>query len=108
MTSEASDLLIMAIKLAAVQMRFGLIVMEFTALSLGQIADRSEVETESAPQSLSDAEIDAAARVIKDKLLGGRDGGFRNMLHLNFPDREILEMAEAALSAARSAKCLQA
>jgi len=30
------------------------------------------------------------------------------MLHLNFPDREILEMAEAALSAARSAKCLQA
>jgi len=39
----------MAIKLAAVQMRFGLIVMEFTALSLGQIADRSEVETESAP-----------------------------------------------------------
>jgi hypothetical protein len=39
MTSEVSDLLAMAIKLAAVQMRFGLIVIEVTALSLGQIAD---------------------------------------------------------------------
>jgi hypothetical protein len=101
MTPEVSDLLVMAIRLAAVQMRFGLIVMEVTALSLGQIADRSEIETESVPRSLSDAEIDAAARVIKDKLLGGRDGGFRSMLHLTFPDHEILEMAEAALSAAR-------
>jgi hypothetical protein len=108
MTPEVSDLLVMAIKLAAVQMRFGLIVMEVTALSLGQIADRSEIETESVPQSLSDAEIDPAARVIKDKLLGGRDGGFRSMLHLTYPDREILEMAEAALSTARSAKSLRA
>jgi hypothetical protein len=104
MTSAASDLFVAAIKLAAVQVRFGLIAAEVAALSFGQMTDRSEVEAEKPGQPFSDAEIDAAARVIKDKLLGRRDGGFRNLLRLNFPDDEILAMAEAALSAARAAK----
>lgn len=104
MMSAVSDLLLAAIKLAAVQVRFGLIAAEVAAMSFGQMADRSGVETEKPPQPFSDDQIDAAARVIKDKLLGGRDGGFRGMLHLTFPDDEILAMAEAALSAARAVK----
>jgi hypothetical protein len=104
MSSAVSDLLVVAIKLAAVQMRFGLIAAEVAALSFGQMTDRSEVGAEKRPQPFNDAEIDAAARVINDKLLGRRDGGFQNLLRLNFPDDEILAMAEAALSAARAAK----
>jgi hypothetical protein len=86
------------------QVRFGLIAAEVAALSFRQMTDRSEVEAEKPGQPFSDAEIDVAAQVIKDKLLGRRDGGLRNVLRLNFPDDEILAMAEAALPAARAAK----
>jgi hypothetical protein len=36
-------------------------------------------------------------------LLGGKEGGFQNLLRINFPDNEIRAMAEAALKAARQA-----
>jgi hypothetical protein len=104
MMSGMSDLLVAIIKLAAVQVRFGLDSMEVASLSIGQMVDRSDVETDKPAQPSIHAEIDAAARAIKAKLLGGRAGGFRNMLQLNFPDDEIRAIAEAALSAARRVK----
>jgi hypothetical protein len=99
-----SELLVAIIKLAAVQVRFGLVAMEVASLSIGQMVDRSDVATDKPAQPSIDAAIDAAARAIKAKLLRGRDGGFRNILQLNFPDDEIRAMAEAALTAARLVK----
>jgi hypothetical protein len=104
MTAAMSDLLVAIIKLAAVQVRFGLVAMEVAALSIGRTVDRSDIEIDKPAQPSIDAEIDAAARAIKAKLIGRRDGGFRNMLQLNFPDDEIRVMAEAALTAARRVK----
>jgi hypothetical protein len=104
MTSPASELFIAIVKLATEQLRFGLVAAEIAASGARQMAGASVSEVVDAavrPPSSFDAEIDAAAGAIKAKLLGGRDGGFRNMLHLNFPDDEIRAMAEAALTAAR-------
>jgi hypothetical protein len=76
----------------------------FSASGARQMAGASVTGVDDAavrPPSSFDADIDAAAGAIKAKLLCGRDGGFRNMLQLNFPDDEIRAMAEAALTAAR-------
>jgi hypothetical protein len=107
MTSPASELFFAIVKLAAEQLRFGLVTAEIAASGDRRMASASATEVAHAavqtPPSF-DVEVEAAARVIKDKLLDRRDGGFRNLLRLNFPDDEIREMAEAALSAARAAK----
>jgi hypothetical protein len=95
------------VKLAAEQLRFGLVAAEIAASQAGEMAGASATEVAHAavqtPPSF-DAEVEGAARAIKVKMLGGRDGGFRNMLQLNFPDGAIRAMAEAALSAARAAE----
>jgi hypothetical protein len=104
MTTVASELFVAIIKLAELQARYGLVTAEVTALRVGQILKESNAEaSEPFPVSL-EAEIDAAARAIKAKLLGGRDIGFQNTLRINFPDDEIRAMAEAALMAARHAE----
>ena len=97
MTTVASELFVAIIKLAELQARYGLVTAEVAALRVGQILKEA---SEPFPPSL-EAEIDAAARAIKAKLLGGRDIGFQNLLQINFPDDEIRAMAEAAFMAAR-------
>jgi hypothetical protein len=109
MTSAVSELLLAIIKLAALQVRFGLLVVEVDALSFERIPrprpakeprNCGLVRSSSEPaHRSSDAEVDAAARAIKAQMLGGKDGGFQNMLRINFPDDEIRAMAEAALTA---------
>jgi hypothetical protein len=104
MTSPASELFIAIVKLATEQLRFGLVAAEIASSGARQMAGASATEVADAavqPKSSFEAEIDAAARAIKVKLLAGRDLGFRNILQLNFPDDEIRAMAEAALTAAR-------
>ena len=97
MTTVASELFVAIIKLAELQARYGLVTAEVAALRVGQILKEA---SEPFPPSF-EAEIDAAARAIKAKLLGGRDIGFQNLLQINFPDDEIRAMVEAALMAAR-------
>jgi hypothetical protein len=103
MTSALSELLVAIIKLAALQVRFGLLAAEVAALGFEQITKPHPAEeSEVAPRSF-DAEVEAAARAIKARLLGGKEGGFQNLLRINVPDNEIRAMAEAALKAARQA-----
>jgi hypothetical protein len=104
MTSAVSELLVAVIKLAALQARFDLLAIEVAALSVGQMLKPSHAENSEPAHRSFDAEVDAAARAIKIKLLGGREAGFRNMLQINFPDDEIHAMAQAALMAARRAE----
>jgi hypothetical protein len=84
MTTVASELSVAIIKLAELQARFGLVTAEVAALRVGQILKESNAEA-SEPFPLSFAEVDAAARVIEAKLLGGRDIGFQNMLRDQLP-----------------------
>jgi hypothetical protein len=100
MTSAVSGLLVAMIKFAALQAQFGLRALEIGALGFEQMLNNQQ---SAVPRSF-DAEVDAAARAIKARLLGGKDGGFQNMLRINFPDDEIRAMAEAALAAARLAE----
>jgi len=51
-------------------------------------------------QSISEEQIEAAARVIELKLIGGYELGFQCLLRTNFPADVIREMAKAALEAA--------
>jgi hypothetical protein len=104
MTTETSELFVALTKLATLQARFGLVATEVAALSIGQMLKPSTVGAGEPFPLSSDAEVDAAARAIKAKLLGGRDIGFQNMLRINFPDDEIRAMAEGALMAARRAE----
>jgi hypothetical protein len=86
MTSAVSELLLAIIKLAALQVRFGLLVVEVDALSFERIPrpppakeprNCGLVRSSSEPaHRSSDAEVDAAARAIKAQMLGGKDGGF--------------------------------
>jgi hypothetical protein len=54
--------------------------------------------------AIGDAEIEAAAVAIKAKLIQGHDVGFQDMLRTNLPDDIVLEVARAALEAAREAR----
>jgi hypothetical protein len=101
MTSAVSELLLAIIKLAALQVRFGLLAVEVAALSFGQMSKPLPAKDGELARRSFDAEVEAAARAIKAQLLGGKEGGFQNMLRINFPDDEIRAMAEAALLAAR-------
>jgi hypothetical protein len=77
---------------------------EIGALGFEQMLKPPPAEQSAVSPRSFDAEVDAAARAIKARLLGGKDGGFQNMLRVNFPDDGIRAMAEAALAAARLAK----
>lgn len=99
-----SELLTSLLKLSAVPARFGLIAAD-AAVSLGKsIVASAEPSSDVPAARFTEAEIDAAARVIQVSLLTGRDLTFQNMLQINFPDATIRAMAEAALMAARDAR----
>jgi hypothetical protein len=100
MTSFMSELLVAIDELAALQVRFGLLAVGVAAMSVERMLAPPHPES-GEPARPFDAQVDAAARVIKAKLLGCRDGGFQNMLRINLPDDEIRAMADAALTAAR-------
>jgi hypothetical protein len=104
MTSVGSELLVAIIKLAALQVRFDLLAVEVAALNVEQIPKPLPAKESQVAHRSFDAEVEAAARVFKARLLGGKEGGFQNMLRINFPDDEIRAMAEAALTAARQAE----
>jgi hypothetical protein len=101
MTSAVSELLVAIIKLAALQVRFGLLAVEVAALNFEQIPEPLPAKESEVGYRSFDAEVEAAATVIKARLMGGKEGGFQNILRINFPDDEIRAMAEAALTAAR-------
>src|SRR5665213_2791744 len=98
MTSAVSELLVAIIKLAALQVRRGLLAVEVAALSFEQIPKPLPAKDGELAHRSFDAEVEAAARAIKARLLGGKEGWFQNMLRINFPDDEIYAMAEAALT----------
>jgi hypothetical protein len=104
MTSALSELLIAIIKLSALQVRFGLLAVEVAALNFEQISKPVTATGAEVTHRSFDAEVEAGARAIKARLLGGKEGGFQNMLRINFPDDEVRAMAEAALTAARRAE----
>jgi hypothetical protein len=99
-----SELLVAYIKLAELQARVGLVTAEVAASSVEQMLEPSSAEAGELFRPSFEAEVGAAARAIKAKLLGCRDIGLQNMLRVNFPDDEIRAMAEAALMAARHAE----
>ena len=94
-------ILLAAIKLSALQMRLGSVAME-AALAFGSavLQDR-EAET---PLKPSGRQIDAAARILKAKMIAGYELGFQCLLRANFSDDRIREMAKAALEAATSSQ----
>jgi hypothetical protein len=96
-----SELLVAYIKLAELQARVGLVTAEVAALRVRQMLEPPSAEADEPIPPSFEAVVDAAARAIKAKLLGGRDIGFNNMLRVNFPDDQIRAIAEAALIAAR-------
>ena len=105
MTSAVSELLVLTIRLAALQLRFGFIAAEVAGLGVRQVITANADRAVNVPdRTSSDAEVDAAAQAIKRRLLAGRDMGFRNMLQVNFPDEEIRAIAEVALAAAAKAQ----
>ena len=100
MPQAYADLYIAFVRLAAIQVRFGLIAAEIAVIGFHQMRDPAAATDVDLPPSVSDAELDAATQVLKGKLLAGREAGFRNLLQVNFPDDEITAMAEATLMAA--------
>lgn len=94
-----ADLCIAFVRLAAIQVRFGLVAAEIAVMGLQQMRDIPAVG-DADPTPPVSAELDAATQVLKSKLLAGREAGFRNVLQVNFPDDEIKAMAEAILVAA--------
>jgi hypothetical protein len=92
-----SDLVSATCKLASMQLRLNAIAVEAT-LALGRI---SSDPGEQLNPTVTDIEVDAAARAIEAKLLDGREIGFRSLLRTNFSREAILEMARAALVAAK-------
>ena len=93
-------ILLAAIKLSALQMRLGSIAIE-AALAFGTGLQHHEAET---PLKPSERQIDAAARILKAKMIAGYELGFQCLLRANFPDDRIREMAKAALEAAASSQ----
>jgi hypothetical protein len=100
MPQAYADLCIAFVRLAAIQVRFGLVAAEIAVIGLQQMRDIPAVGDVDPMPPVSDAELDAASQVLKSKLLAGREAGFRNVLQVNFPDDEIKAMAEAILMAA--------
>jgi hypothetical protein len=91
-------ILLAAIKLSALQMRIGNIAME-AALAFGNsgLQDR---DADAPSKSIGERQIDAAARVLRAKMIGGYELGFQGLLRANFSDDRIREMSKAALEAA--------
>jgi hypothetical protein len=108
MTSFLSEFLVAIDELAALQVRFGLLAVGVAASSVKRMVAPPHPESGEPADRISDVQVDAAARAIRAKLFGCRDGGFQNMLRINFPDDDIRAMAEAALTAAHQAKRLPA
>jgi len=100
MPQAYADLCIAFVRLAAIQVRFGLVAAEISVIGLQQMRGIPAVGDVDPLPPVSDAELDAASQVLKSKLLAGREAGFRNLLQVNFPDDEITAMAEATLMAA--------
>jgi len=100
MPQAYADLCIAFVRLAAIQVRFGLVAAEISVIGLQQMRDIPAVGDVDPMPPVSGAELDAASQVLKSKLLAGREAGFRNLLQVNFPDDEITAMAEATLMAA--------
>jgi hypothetical protein len=99
-----SDILRSLLKLSAVPARFGLIAAD-AALTLGKsIVEPGESETHIPAPRFTDAEIDAAAQIIRASMTSGGDTTFLSLIEINFPDAKIRAMAEAALIAARDAR----
>jgi hypothetical protein len=99
-----SDILRSLLKLSAVPARFGLVAAD-AAVTLGKsIVEPKQAEPHIPAARFTDAEIDAAAQIIKARMTTGRDTTFLNLLEINFPDATIRAMAEAALIAARDAR----
>jgi hypothetical protein len=101
MPEAYADLCIAFVRLAAIQVRIGLVAAETAAFGFDPMRDISAVAEVDPTPSVSHAELDAAIQVLKGNLLAGREAGFRNVLRVNFPDDEIKAMAEAILVAAR-------
>jgi hypothetical protein len=96
-----SDILTSLLKLTVVPARFGLIAAD-AAVTLGKsIVEPEQTGPHVRAARFTDAEIDAAAQIIKANMIAGRDTTFRNLLEINFPDATVRAMAEAALIAAR-------
>jgi hypothetical protein len=98
-----SNLLRSLFELSAVPLRLGVIAAD-AALSLGRSIAGSENAPKEKTSRVSDAEINAAARVIETTLITRCDIGFLKMLQTNFPEPTIRAMAEAALRAARNSR----
>ena len=94
---QLEALILMAMKLSALQMRLGTLALE-AALAFGKGAD---FEPQSrVPMLVSQTQIDAAADALKAKMLKGCEVGFGILLRTNFSDDHLREMAKAALEAA--------
>lgn len=99
-----SDILRSLLRLSAVPARFGLAAAD-AAVAVGKsIVEPEQAEHHAPAARFTDAEINAAAKIIKANMAIGRDTTFLNLLELNFPEATIRAMAEAALIAARDAR----
>ena len=94
--------LLAAIELSTLQMRLGSIAME-AALAFGN-AGLQDREPDTPLKSISERQIDTAARVLKAKMIAAYELGFQCLLRANFSDDRIREMAKAALEAATSSQ----
>jgi hypothetical protein len=99
MAQAYADLFITLVRLAAIQVRFGLVAAEIAVFGFHPIDTQAAEGVDSTP-SVSRAELDAAIQILKGNLFAGREAGFRNVLRVNFPDDEIKAMAETILVAA--------
>jgi hypothetical protein len=94
-----SDLVSLAFKLASLQLHLSAITVE-AFLTVGRVLGEPEKTFEIV---VTDAEVDAAARAIEERLLEGYDIGFQSLLRTNFSREAIREMAGKALKAAKEA-----
>jgi hypothetical protein len=102
MERDTNDLPAILTELALLPLRVG--IAAFDALSArGSRSCLNEAHGAAIP-AIGEAEIEAAAVAIKSKLIQGHDVGFQDMLRTNLPDDIVLEVAKAALEAARKAR----
>jgi hypothetical protein len=102
MERDTNNLPTVLTELALLPLRVGLAALDM--LSARHARPRSNEANGSALTSIGEAEIEAAAVAIKSKLIRGHDVGFQDMLRTNLPDDIVLEVARAALEAARDAR----
>jgi hypothetical protein len=100
MPQAYADLCIAFVRLAAIQVRIGLVAAEAAAFGFDPMRGIPAVGEADPTPSVSHAELDAAIQVLKGNLFAGREAGFRNVVRVNFPDDEIKALAEAILVAA--------